>query len=85
MDRCEGDMKDRNRVTEIMEITECGEVYLILRGGQKRIDEIKAKIASITEYEEVLAMDWRWGNRVEKLKRIGLRNKNSRVQGGKRK
>jgi len=56
---------------EIMEITECGEVYLILRGSKSCIEKIKAKIASITEYEEVLAMDWRWGNRVEKLKRIG--------------
>ena len=55
--------------------TECGEIYIVLRGDKDCIDKIKAKIASITEYEEVLAMDWRWGNEVRNLKRIGGKRK----------
>jgi len=55
--------------------TECGEIYIVLRGDKGCIDKIKAKIASITEYEEVIAMDWRWGNEVRNLKRIGGKRK----------
>lgn len=56
----------RDRITML----ECGEIYVILRGEKDCIEKIKAKIASITEYEEVIAMDWRWNHRSECLKKI---------------
>ncbi len=58
--------------------TECGEIYIVLRGEKDCIDKIKAKIASMTEYEEVIAMDWRWGNEVKNLKIGGKKNERRR-------